>query len=156
ATAEVAAIAPTGVSVAPGGQAAYVLATCSDNSCDGLISLYAIGADGSMTATGMTALTGSHVFPIEMITDDSGSSSYLLETIPSIDSAGPGSVYEYAIDSSGELQVKGAVTVGAGAVAEAVRGNDLYAVTSNAPVGVAHAPGGEIVHISVGVGGVLT
>ena len=118
--------------------------------------MYTIGADGSMTATGMTAVTGSRVLPIEMVTDNSGSSSYLIETTASIDTGGLGSVYNYAIDSSGELVVKGGVGVGEGAVAEAVRGNDLYAVITNARVWPSHGAGGQVFHILVGTGGVLT
>ncbi len=146
------------VTIAPSGQTAYVISTCIDTACDGQIEPYTIGADGTLTPTGVVTLTGTHVNPVEMVTDSSGSSVYLLANAMGVDT-NAGAVYQYTIDSMGALvaDTPASLTVASGAVAESTNGSNLYALSANA-IGFASGlpQGGHIDHYVIGSGGLLT
>jgi len=147
-----------GVTIAPSGQMAYVISTCIDTACEGQIEPYTIGADGTLTPTGVVTLTGTHVNPVEMVTDSSGSSVYLLANAMGVDT-NAGAVYQYTIDSMGALvaDTPASLTVASGAVAESTNGSNLYALSANA-IGFASGlpQGGHIDHYVLGSGGLLT
>jgi len=146
------------VTIAPSGQTAYVISTCIDTACDGQIEPYTIGADGTLTQTGVVTLTGTHVNPVEMVTDNSGSSVYLLANAMGVDT-NAGAVYQYTIDSMGALvaDTPASLTVASGAVAGSTNGSNLYALSANA-IGFASGlpQGGHIDHYGIGSGGLLT
>jgi len=146
------------VTIAPGGQTAWVISTCIDTACDGQIEPYAIGADGTLTPTGVVTLTGTHVNPVELVTDGSSSSVYLLANAMGVDT-NAGAVYQYAIDSMGALaaDTPASLTVTSGAVAESVNGSKLYALSANA-IGFASGlpQGGHIDCYLIGSSGLLT
>ena len=148
----------TAVTIAPSGQTAYVISTCIDTACDGQIERYTIGVNGTLMPTGVATLTSAHVNPVEMVTDGSGSSVYLLANAMGVDT-NAGAVYQYAIDSTGALvaNTPASVSVASGAVAESTYGSNLYALSANA-IGFASGlpPGGHIDHYVIGSGGLLT
>jgi hypothetical protein len=146
------------VSIAPRGQMAYVIGACIDTACNGQIEPYMIGANGTLTPTGVVTLTGSHVEPVEMVTDGSGSSAYLLGNAMGVDT-NSGAVYQYAVDSTGALiaDMPASLPVASGAVAESTYGNNLYALSANAIGFVSGQPrGGHIDHYVIESGGLLT
>lgn len=146
------------VTIAPNGQTAYVISTCIDSACNGQIARYTIGANGTLTPTGVVTLTGTHVNPFEAVTDDSGSSLYLLTNAMGVDT-NAGAVYQYAVDSTGALaaDTPASLNVASGAVAESINRNNLYALSANAIGFVSgQPPGGHIDHYVIGSGGLLT
>jgi 6-phosphogluconolactonase len=146
------------VTIAPSGQTAYVMSTCIDTACDGQIEPYTIGANGTLTPTGVVTLTGAHVNPVEMVTDGPGSAVYLLANAMGVDT-NAGAVYQFAVDSTGALaaDTPASLSVASGAVAESTYGSNLYALSANA-IGFASGqpPGGHIDHYVIGSGGLLT
>jgi 6-phosphogluconolactonase len=146
------------VAIAPSGQTAYVMSTCVDTTCDGQIEPYTIGANGTLTPTGVVTLTGAHVNPVEMVTDGSGSAVYLLANAMGVDT-NAGAVYQFAVDSTGALaaDTPASLSVASGAVAESAYGSNLYALSANA-IGFASGqpPGGHIDHYVIASGGLLT
>ena len=146
------------VTIAPSGQTAYVMSTCIDTACDGQIEPFTIGANGTLTPTGVVTLTGAHVNPVEMVTNGSGSAAYLLANAMGVDT-NAGSVYQFAVDSTGALaaDTPASLSVASGAVAESNYGSNLYALSANA-IGFASGqpPGGHIDHYIIGSGGLLT
>jgi len=144
------------VTIAPSGQTAYVMSTCIDTACDGQIEPYTIGANGTLTATGLVTLSGANVNPVEMVTDGSG--AYLLANAMGVD-ANAGAVYQYAIESTGALaaDTPASLSVASGSVAESTYGSNLYALSANAIGFVSgQPPGGHIDHYVIGTGGLLT
>jgi 6-phosphogluconolactonase (cycloisomerase 2 family) len=89
------------ITISTDGRTAYVLSSCIDNACDGQIAPYAIGASGTLTATGATVLTGSHVGPVALVTNGA-SSAYVLTDFMGVD-FNSGAVYQYTIDGAGAL-----------------------------------------------------
>jgi len=146
------------VTIAPNGQTAYVISVCIDTACDGQIEPYTIGANGTLTPTGLVTVTGAHVIPVDMVTDGSGSNVYLLTNAMGVDT-NAGMLYQYAIDSTAGLvaDTPASLTVASGAVAESTNGSNLYALSANA-VGLASGlpAGGHIDHYAIGSGGLLT
>ena len=147
------------VTIAPGGQTAWVISTCIDTACNGQIEPYTIGADGTLTRTGVVTLTGTHVNPVEMLTDGSGSSVYLLANAMGVDT-NAGAIYQYAIGSTGALaaDTPASLAVASGAVAEVANASGLYALSANV-IGFASGlppPGGHIDSYLIGSGGLLT
>jgi 6-phosphogluconolactonase (cycloisomerase 2 family) len=144
------------VTIAPSGQTAYVMSTCIDTACDGQIEPYTIGANGTLTPTGVVTLTGAHVNPVEMVTDGSG--AYLLANAMGVDT-NAGAVYQYAVESTGALaaDTPASLSVASGSVAESTYRTSLYALSANA-IGFASGqpPGGHIDHYVIGTGGLLT
>ena len=148
-----------GVAIAPGGQSAYVLASCVDSARNGQVAEYGVGADGSLAATGAATLTGGHANPVAMVTDGSGVSAYVLVNVMGVDT-NAGTVLQYSIDNTGALgaDTPSSLGISAGAVAEATYGPNLYALSSNA-LGFASGgprPGGHVDHNVIGAGGLLT
>jgi 6-phosphogluconolactonase (cycloisomerase 2 family) len=149
--------AAIGVTIAPSGQTAYVLSTCVDNACDGQVAQYTIGANGVLTSTGAITLTGSHVNPVAMVTDGTGSSAYLLTNFMGVDT-NTGAVYQYAIDSTDALvsDTPTSLGVASGYVAESTYGPHLYALSANAVGFASGSPaGGHVDHYAIGSGGLL-
>jgi len=148
----------TGIYVVPSGQAAYVLEVCIDTVCDGQISQYRVGPDGILSATGNVAVTGSHVNPVALVTDATGSNTYVLTNLMGVDT-NVGAVYQYAIASTGALvpDTPASLSVASGAVALAIDGSHLYALSANA-VGFASGSqqGGYVDHYVIGSGGQLS
>jgi len=146
------------VTIAPSGQTAYVMSTCIDTACDGQIEPYTIGANGTLTPTGVVTLTGAQVNPVEMVPDGSGSAVYVLANAMGVDT-NAGAVYQFAVDSMGALaaDTPASLSVASGAVAESSYGSNLYALSANA-IGFASGqpPGGHIDHYVIGSGGLLT
>jgi hypothetical protein len=135
-----------------------VISTCFNTACDGQIERYTIGANGTLTPTGVTTLTSAHVNPIEMVTDGPGSNAYLLANAMGVDT-NAGAVYQYAIDSTGALvaDTPASLRVASGAVAESIFGSNLYALSANAVGFVSGSPqGGHIDHYVIGSNGLLT
>jgi 6-phosphogluconolactonase (cycloisomerase 2 family) len=148
----------TGISIAPSGQAAYVLSACTDSTCEGQIALYTIDASGQLSATGATTVTGPHVIPLRLVSSDSGSSAYLLANLMGVDT-NEGAVYQYGVDQTGALTPYSPPSLGvaSGAVDESARGANLYALSANAVGQASGAPtGGHIDHYTIGSDGVLT
>ena len=146
------------VTIAPSGQTAYVMSTCIDTACDGQIEPFTIGANGTLTPTGVVTLTGAQVNPVEMVPDGSGSAVYVLANAMGVDT-NAGAVYQFAVDSMGALaaDTPASLSVASGAVAESSYGSNLYALSANA-IGFASGkpPGGHIDHYVIGSGGLLT
>jgi 6-phosphogluconolactonase len=158
ATPSIAATNAVNVTVAPDGHTAYVLSACLDTACDGQISEYRIGADGTLTSTGSTTPTDGHVIPIGLDIDTSGSSAYLLANLMGVDT-NAGSVYQFTIGSTGALQPDSPSSLGvtSGAVAASVFGPSFYALSSNAVGSASGSPqGGHVDHYAIGSGGLLT
>jgi DNA-binding beta-propeller fold protein YncE len=148
----VAADDPTGVVLAPRNEVAYVLGRCVDTACDGQISQYLIDSDSSLNPRLSTTVVGSHIIPVEMVLNASGSSAYLLTNFMGVDT-NAGKLYAYTIDTSGALVPLGELDVGSAAVAAALNGSSLYVLTSDA---LAHLPdggGGHLAHLSVNSAG---
>jgi 6-phosphogluconolactonase (cycloisomerase 2 family) len=146
------------VTIAPGGHTAYVMSACIDTACNGQIEHYLIGADGTLTPTGVVTLTGAHVNPVEIVTNGSGSAVYLLANAMGVDT-NAGVVYQFAVDSTGALveDMPASLSVASGAVAESADGSNLYALSANAIGFVSgRLPGGNIDHYAIGSGGLLT
>jgi hypothetical protein len=147
-----------GFTIAPSGQTAWVISTCIDTACNGQIEPYTIGADGTLTPTGVVTLTGTHVNPVEMVTDGSGSSVYLVANAMGVDT-NAAAIYQHAIDSTGALvaNIPASLTVASGAVVESANGSNLYALSANA-IGFASGlpQGGHIDHYLIGSSGLLT
>jgi 6-phosphogluconolactonase (cycloisomerase 2 family) len=147
-----------GVYVVPSSRAAYVLQACIDALCDGQVVQYTVGADGNLAATGNTAITGSHVNPVALLTNNSGSNAYLLANFMGVDT-NQGSVLQYSINAQGAL-VQGSppsLPVTSGAVALSSFGSHLYALSSNA-IGQASGPppGGNIDNFTIGSSGTVS
>ena len=146
------------ITMAPSGQTAYVISWCINTACIGQIEPYTIGANGTLTPSGVVTLTGSHVVPVEMVTDGSNSSVYLLANAMGVDT-NAGAVYQYAVHSTGALaaDTPASLPVASGAVAESTYGNNLYALSANAVGFISgQPPGGHIDHYVIGSGGLLT
>jgi 6-phosphogluconolactonase (cycloisomerase 2 family) len=147
-----------GVTIAPDGRTAYVLSACIDTNCDGQVTVYAVGMNGALTPTVTTTATGSHIIPITLLADTSGSNAYLLANQMGVDT-NQGTIYQYTISSAGALAPDSPASLGvdSGAVAESVAGPFLYALSANA-VGFAsgNQTGGHVNHYAIGSGGVLT
>lgn len=160
---------PTAVAIYPvisfssgqASQTAYVLSRCVDSACDGEIALYSIGADGTLSATGASILTGGNVTPLALVTHaDEGPgafSTYVLANLMGVDT-NAGAIYQYASDATGNLNpyTPASLAVSSGAVAEGVYGNELFALSANQvgfPIG---PPGGHVDHYFIGPGGLLT
>jgi 6-phosphogluconolactonase (cycloisomerase 2 family) len=147
-----------GVTIAPSGQTAYVISVCIDAACDGQIEPYMIGANGTLTPTGVATPTSGHVNPVASVTDGSGSSVYLLANAMGVDT-NAGAVYQYAVDNTGALMADtpASLSVASGAVAESTYGPNLYVLSANA-IGFVSGlpPGGHIDHYVIGSGGLLT
>jgi 6-phosphogluconolactonase (cycloisomerase 2 family) len=152
ATASVAAANPSGITVAST-QAAYVLSRCVDHLCDGQVALYMIGADGSLSATGLTTTAGSHINPVAM--SITGDNAYLLTNFMGVDT-NSGKLYPYTINSSGALVPGGEIDTGSGGVAEALYAGNLYVLTSDALAAIPNGSGGHVAHFTLGSGGMLT
>jgi hypothetical protein len=118
--------------------------------------VYSVASDGTLSPTGSTTGTAGHVIPIELETDTSGSSAYLLANLMGVDTDA-GSVYQFAIGSTGALQPDSppSVNVTGGAVAASVFGPSLYAL-DNAGFASGTPQGGHIDHYAIGAGGLLT
>jgi 6-phosphogluconolactonase (cycloisomerase 2 family) len=147
-----------GVAITPSSRTAYVLSRCVDNACDGQVAEYAIGTNGTLTATGADTVTGSHINPVAMVTDGSGSSAYLLTNFMGVDT-NAGAVYQYEIDSAGGLtpDTPVSLSVTSGAVTENTYGPYLYALSSNALGFVSGSPtGGHVDQYSIGSNGLLS
>jgi 6-phosphogluconolactonase (cycloisomerase 2 family) len=158
----VASVAATGdafgVAVTHSGRTAYVLSRCVDNACDGQVAEYTIGTNGTLTSTGADRITGSHVNPVAMVTDESGSSGYLLTNLMGVDT-NAGAVYQYEIDSAGSLTPDSpiSVRVTSGAVSESTYGPYLYVLSANALGFVSGSPtGGHVDQYSIGSNGLLS
>ena len=146
------------VTIAPSGQTAYVISICVDTACNGQIAPYTIGANGILTPSGVVTLVGSHVNPVEMVTDGSVSGVYVLANAMGVDT-NAGAVYQYEVDSAGALaaDTPASLPVASGAVAESTYGSNLYALSANAVGFVSgQPPGGHIDHYLIGSGGLLT
>src|SRR6185437_3876776 len=150
----VAADDPTGVVLTPSDQGAYVLGTCVDADCDGEVSLYRVGTDSSLNPRLSTMLTGSHIRPVGLLLNNSGSRAYLLTNFMGVDT-NVGKLYQYTIDNTGALASQGELDTGSAAVAATLNGNDLYVLTSDARAMPPNGSGGHLVHLSV-AGGALS
>ena len=158
ATPSIATTNAANVAITPDGHTAYVLSACIDSACDGQITEYKVGADGTLTSTGSTTPTASHVIPIELETDTSGSSAYLLANQMGVDT-NVGNVYQFAIGSTGSLQPDSppSLNITSGAVAANVFGPSFYALSANAVGFASGSPqGGHVDHYAIGSGGLLT
>ena len=145
------------IAVMPSGQTAYVLSLCINTACDGQIERYTIDANGRLMPTGIATLTGSHVNPIELVAQNTGSTAYLLANAMGVDTNG-GAIYQYTIDSTGMLvaAMPTSLNVASGAVTESSYGSNLYALSANAIGLVNGPPGGHIDHYVIGSDGLLT
>ena len=155
ATPSVATTGAVNVTIGPDGRIAYVLSACIDAACDGQVSEYSVATDGTLTPTGLITGTAGHVIPLELETDTSGSSAYLLANLMGVDTDA-GSVFQFAI-GTGVLKPDSppSVNVTGGAVAASVFGPSLYAL-SNAGFASGTPQGGHIDHYAIGAGGLLT
>jgi DNA-binding beta-propeller fold protein YncE len=155
ALAGVAADDPTGVVLAPRGEVAYVLGRCVNTTCDGAVSQYLIGSDASLNPHLSTTVAGSHIVPVNMVMNASGSSAYLLTNFMGVDT-NSGKLYPYAIDTSGALVPQGELDTGSAAVAEALHGSNLYILTSDALASPPNGNGGHLAQFVLSGGGMLS
>ena len=147
-----------GVAFAPNDRTVYVLSTCIDTNCDGQVALYTLGANGQLTATGTTLLTGDHIHPAQLIVDSSGSSAYLLTDLMGIDTNTSG-LYQYAISGAGALtpESPASVQVTSGPLSESSSGSNLYVLSNNQLAQVSgSSSGGHVDHYTIDSGGLLT
>lgn len=147
-----------GVTIAPDGQFAYALSLCVDSACDGQVTQYTIGADGALSSTGATTLTGGNVNPVAMLTDDSGSYAYLLTNLMGVDT-NTGAVYQYTVGGTGQLLADSppSLRLASGSVADGTFGSQLYALSALAVGSVSPGgAGGFIDRYAIGSGGVLS
>ena len=146
----------TGMTIAPGGAAAYVLSSCVDTSCDGQIAQYTVGATGQLTQTAATTLTGTHVDPLQLII--SGSSAYLLTSLMGVDTD-TGAVYQYALGSTGILtaDTPASLSGSLGPVSASAYGANLYVLNATADgMFPSPLPGGQINHYVINSNGLLS
>jgi DNA-binding beta-propeller fold protein YncE len=147
-----------GLTIAPDDQTAYVLSSCIDTNCDGQVALYTLGANGQLTAAGMTLLTGGHVNPLQLIVDGAGSSAYLLTDFMGVDTNTSG-LHQYAISSAGALtpESPASLQVTSGPLGERSSGSNLYVLSNNHLAQVSGGPsGGHVDHYTIGSSGLLT
>lgn len=125
---------------------------------DGQIAQYSIGANGMLTPTGATTVTGSHGIPVSLTIDTTDSSAYLLTYLMGVDT-NAGAVYQYTLNGANAIvpETPPSLNVSSGAVTQSVLGQGLYALSSDAVGFASGAPtGGHIDHYSIGAGGLLT
>lgn len=144
-----------GIDFAPNGNTAYVLSDCVGSSCDGSVAPYAIANTGVLSPVGAATLTGSHVNPVDLFVDGSGSPAYLLANFMGVDT-NSGSIYLYTISGAGELTPSkpSSILLTGAAVAQSAFGPDLYVLT-----GPSSVIGGGVSHVatySIGNQGELT
>jgi 6-phosphogluconolactonase (cycloisomerase 2 family) len=147
----------TGTAIAFHGQTAYLLSRCIDAACDGQVTEYTVQSDGSLAPTGATTMTGSHVIPMNLLTNVSGTAAYLLTNLMGIDT-NVGAVYQYTISSTGGLMPGSPASLGvaSGSVAEGTLGSNLYVLSSNSIEGPGPRSGGNVDYYVIGADGLLT
>lgn len=140
--------------IAPDGGTAYVLSQCIDTNCDGSIAPYAIASSGQLSPAGAATLTGSHVDPVDLVIDGSGTSAYLLAVLMGVDTDF-GTVYQYSIDSTGAFsQMPASFPLAGGATAESRYGPNLYVLSG--PSGPVAGVAPSVAIYSIGSQGELT
>jgi 6-phosphogluconolactonase (cycloisomerase 2 family) len=148
----------SGNGIAIHGQTAYLLTACVDGlTCDGQVTEYTIQSDGSLGAPGANTITGSHVIPITLLTNASGSAAYLLTNLMGVDT-NMGAVYQYSINSTGGLTPASPASLGvaSASVAEVILGSALHILSSNDVVVSGAQLGGHVDHYDIGADGLLS
>ena len=129
-----------------------VMSTCTTAQCSGSIKEFSIGAAAALTDAGATVATGSDA--VNMVVNDGGISSYayVISNGAGAD-ASAGALWQYEVQSTGELApaTPPTVTIGAAAIAQYINVNSLYVLTANAA-----GNGGNINFYSLGTGGLAT
>src|SRR5262249_36668420 len=141
------------VVLTPRNDAAYVLGTCVDNACDGEVAQYLIAADSSLNPRVSAILIGSHILPVDLVLNGTGSSAWLLADLMGVDT-NAGKLYQYSIDGTGALAQQGELDTGSAGVAEALNGSHLYVLTSDALAAIPNGSGGRLTHFTLGGGSV--
>ena len=67
-----------------------------------------------------------------------------------------GKLYPFAVDGSGALALRGEIDTGAAGVAEALNGNNLYVLTSNARAAPPNGSGGHLARFTLSSTGMPT
>lgn len=128
------------------------MSTCTTAQCSGSIKEFSIGAAAALTDAGATVATGSDA--VNMVVNDGGISSYayVISNGAGAD-ASAGALWQYEVQSTGELApaTPPTVTIGAAAIAQYINVNSLYVLTANAA-----GNGGNINFYSLGTGGLAT
>jgi 6-phosphogluconolactonase (cycloisomerase 2 family) len=142
--------------IAPFGTA-FVMSDCDGSSCTGLITQFAVGADGELSATGVVATTGSHYDAVGMVTDQSGANAYVLTNLMGVDTDN-GALWHFSVGNTGALSTPNQPTLSIGpeALAQALFGDRLCVLTTNVAIGGNGSSGGSINCYTLGAGGLPT
>jgi 6-phosphogluconolactonase len=149
---------PTGLTVAPSGNVAYVISGCT--ACPGLVTAYNIGTGGGLVNPGPSTSVGANTLPLQIVIDPSGNYAYVLSQNTA--AMASGIVSQYTLDGSGNLSpdmpASLAITVTPVQGGLALLSPDLYTVGSTGSTcylcpGI---PQDEINHFSMDSAGLLT
>jgi 6-phosphogluconolactonase len=147
---------PTGLTVAPSGNVAYVISGCTG--CTGLVTAYNIGTGGGLVDPGPSTSIGANMLPLQIVIDPSGKYAYVLSQNTAVTTPS-GIVSQYTLDGSGNLSpdmpASLAITATPVQGGLALLSPDLYTVGSTCYL-CPGIPGGQINHFSVDSVGLLT
>jgi 6-phosphogluconolactonase (cycloisomerase 2 family) len=151
---------PSAIAVNNAFSTAYVMSNCDGAQCTGSIRQFAVGASGALTDTGAIATTGSHYDAVNMVINQDGANAYayVLSNAMRVDS-NAGALWEYGVESTGELTPASSpmLNIGPVAVAQAIDVVSLYVLTTNSGANAnTGSTGGNINFYSLGVGGAAT
>ncbi|MGA2396750.1 MAG: hypothetical protein ABSG30_01635 [Steroidobacteraceae bacterium] len=121
---------------------------------------FSIGAGGALTDTGAIATTGSHYDAVNIVLNQSGAKvyAYVLSNAVGVDT-NTGALWQYGVESSGELAAANPpmLNIGPVALAQVVQVDLLYVLTTNSGASANTAStGGNINFYSLGADGVAT
>jgi hypothetical protein len=139
--------------IAPFGTA-FVMSDCDGSSCTGLITQFAVGAGGELTATGVVATTGDHYDAVGMVTDQSGANAYVLTNLMGVDTDN-GALWHFSVGNTGALSTANQPTlnIGPAALAQTLFDDRLCVLTSNVGIGGNAGSGGSINCYTLTAGG---
>jgi DNA-binding beta-propeller fold protein YncE len=142
--------------IAPFGTA-FVMSDCDGSLCTGLITPFALGAGGELTATGAVATTGEHYDAVSLVTDQFGANAYGLTNLTGVDTDS-GALWQFSVGNTGALGMSNqpALSIGATALAQALFNETLCVLTSNDAAGGNAGSGGSINCYLLGAGGLPT
>jgi hypothetical protein len=154
-----AGINPSAIAVNSPSSAVYVMSSCAGAQCTGSIRQFAVGPDGGLTDTGAIATTGSNALNMA-ITEYDGANfyAYVLSNAAG-GSSNAGTLWQYGVASAGQLTPASPpmLDIGPAAVAQVIRVDSLYVLTTNSGInGGAASAGGNMNFYSLGAGGAAT
>lgn len=143
---------PTAITINDVFSTVDVMSTCATAQCSGSIKEFSIGAAAVLTDTGATVSTGSDA--VNMVVNDGGINSYayVISNGAGAD-ANAGALWQYGVQSTGELApaTPPTVAIGSAAIAQYINVNSLFVLTANAA-----GNGGNLDYYALGTGGLAT